>query len=366
MATVDGITRRRFCASVASFALLLPLAACGGPAAASPIASAPASSATSAPKDVVKVGAVLSITDAAFYIGMAKGWYADAGIDLQLTNFANAAEEIAPLGQGQLDVGGGAPSSGMNNAVGRDIGIRIVADRGFVPSDSSAIAIMVRKDVAEKVKSFADLKGLKFAIPGGGAALLVTVDRGMRSVGLTVKDLDLVNMPFADMVAAFAGGKVDAAAIVEPFATQAAAKGLAEVFKRSNEFNPNNQSAVLLYGPKFVQDRPDVARRFMTAYLRSIRLYNDAFFKQPRNQAAYDEVVGILTKETTVKDPALYSQMQMPTIHPDGKIQIQSLKDDQEWYLQNGYQKTRIDLETAVDTTYVDYAVKQLGGPYKP
>jgi NitT/TauT family transport system substrate-binding protein len=167
------------------------------------------------------------------------------------------------------------------------------------------------------------------------------------------------------MVAAFAGGSIEAAATGEPFTTQLAAKGLAAILKRFNEFSPNNQAAVLVYGPRFMQERPDAARRFMTGYLRSVRYYSDAFFKQPRDKAAYEEVVGILTKETTVKDPALYAQMQVPAIHPDGKVQVQSLKDDQEWYLENGYQKTKIDLDDAVDMSYAEYAVKQLGGPYK-
>jgi hypothetical protein len=40
--------------------------------------------------------------------------------------------------------------------------------------------------------------------------------------------------------------------------------------------------AVLAYGPKFWRERPDVARRFMVAYLRSVRFYNDAFSASSR------------------------------------------------------------------------------------
>lgn len=365
MSRLDGMTRRRCCAGIGSLAVLLPLAACGTGGAGGTARPAPTSSATGGQKDVVKVGSLGTISDAPFYIGLAKGWYAEAGIDAQLTVFADGPKQVPPLSQGQLDVGAGAPSAGLNNAVSRDVGIKIVADRTFVPTDSSAIGLVVRKDLAEKVKGIADLKGLKLALPVEGAALQVTVDRGLRTAGLTIKDVDAVFMPFAEMVAAFAGGAIEAAAVTEPVTTQVAAKGLAVVLKRSNEFSPNDQSAVVVYGPKFVQERPDVARRFMVGYLRSARFYNDAFFKQPRDKAAYEEVVSILTKETTAKDATLFAQMQLPAIHPDGTVQVQSLKDDQEWYLQNGYQKTRVDLDAAVDLSYAAYAVKQLGGPYK-
>lgn len=396
MTRPDGIiTRRHFFGAMASLAALGALAACGGaaapastapsspsaaaskPAAASPVASAsakpaaspaaaskPAAAASGAKLDVVKLGTLQSASDAGFYVGLDKGWYKDQGIDVQTTQFATAAQMVAPLAQGQLDAGGGAPGAGLNNAVARDIGIKIVADKAFVPSETSYLALIVRKDLADNVKSFKDLKGFKLALSGEAIAPQVALDRGMRKDGLTVKDLDIVYMGFPDMAAAFAGKSIQAAQPIEPFATQIPAQGTGVIFKRSNEYSPNDQNAVVLYAPTFVKDRPDVAKRFMAAYIKSVRLYNDAFFKAPRDQATYDYVVGVLTKTTTVKDPALYAKMQMPSLHPDGKLAVQSMKDDQDWYLQNGYQKTKVDIDAGVDMSYADAAVAQLG-PYK-
>jgi NitT/TauT family transport system substrate-binding protein len=39
---------------------------------------------------------------------------------------------IAPLGTGELDVGGGTVSAGFYNAVGRGIGMKIVADQASI------------------------------------------------------------------------------------------------------------------------------------------------------------------------------------------------------------------------------------------
>ncbi|MBV9119514.1 MAG: taurine ABC transporter substrate-binding protein, partial [Chloroflexi bacterium] len=96
-----------------------------------------------------------------------------------------------------------------------------------------------------------------------------------------------------------------------------------------------------------------------------VRLYNDAFFKKPRDQKAYDDVVDILAKNTTVKDKALYAQMQLPAVNPDGTMLLQSVKDDQDWYVKNGYQKAPVDIDAGVDMSYAQAAVQQLGGPYK-
>jgi len=40
------------------------------------------------------------------------------------------------------------------------------------------------------------------------------------------------------------------------------------------------------------------------------------------------------------------------------------MKDDQDWYLQNRYQKSRVDIDGGIDMSYADAAVAQLG-PYK-
>jgi ABC-type nitrate/sulfonate/bicarbonate transport system substrate-binding protein len=340
--------------------------AASGAASAKPAASAASSAqasagASGARKDVVKLGVLTSASDAGFYIGFAKGWYADQGLDIQTTQFASAAQMIAPLSQGQLDAGGGATSAGLDNAIARDIGIKMVADKAFVPTDSSYQAIVVRKDLADKVKDYKDLKGMKFALSGEAISPMVAVDRAMRKSGLTIKDVDLTYLGFPDMAAAMAGKQIDAAHPIEPFTTQIPAQGSGVIFKRSYEYSPNDQIAVVLYSPGLIKDRPDVAKRFMVAYLRSVRLYNDAFFKKAKDQAAHDEVVDILSKATTVKDKALYEKMEMPSLHPDGKLVLNSVKEDQDWYIEHGYQKTKIDIDAGVDMSYADVAVQQLG-----
>jgi NitT/TauT family transport system substrate-binding protein len=61
---------------------------------------------------------------------MEKGYFAELGLKVELVTFTNAATMIAPLGGGQLDVGGGAVSAGLWNAELRKVGIRAVADKG--------------------------------------------------------------------------------------------------------------------------------------------------------------------------------------------------------------------------------------------
>jgi NitT/TauT family transport system substrate-binding protein len=61
----------------------------------------------------VGVGMTNVSSDAGFFIADKKGYFRDEGIAVTMTPFASAAKMIAPLGTGQLEVGGGTVAAGM-------------------------------------------------------------------------------------------------------------------------------------------------------------------------------------------------------------------------------------------------------------
>ena len=86
-------------------------------------------SAPSAQEVEVSVGIASASSDAPIFIGEKKGYFRDEGIKVKTITFSSATYMVAPLGTGQLDVGGGAPSAGLYNAVARGIKLKIVADK---------------------------------------------------------------------------------------------------------------------------------------------------------------------------------------------------------------------------------------------
>ena len=106
--------------------------------------------------------------------------------------------------------------------------------------------------------------------------------------------------------------------------------------------------------------RPEVARKFMVAYLKGVRFYNDAL----SGKASRDELVAILTKSTSVKKPELYAKMAFPGLHPNGTLNTAGMEYDVKWWVSAGRMKESVDVATIVDASYAAYAVQQLG-PYK-
>jgi len=96
----------------------------------------------------------------------------------------------------------------------------------------------------------------------------------------------------------------------------------------------------------------------MIGYVKGERDYNDAFAKG-KNKS---EIVSMLTKHVSLKDPALYDKMRMPYLNPDGKMNMDSLKMDFDYFVQMGYYTgSTKGVDSIVDNQFTDYAVQQLG-----
>src|SRR5207302_10111719 len=137
-------------------------------------------------------------------------------------------------------------------------------------------------------------------------------------------------------------------------------------FAGGDELYPNQQISTLFYSPEFAA-RTDQAQRFMIAYVRSLRDYNDAFGKgatrDPGSGAGRAEVAQILAKHTTVKDLALYDRLVPAGLDPDGKMNVQGMADDIALWVRLGCSSPSdvAEVSRVVDESFTTYAVSVLG-----
>jgi NitT/TauT family transport system substrate-binding protein len=309
--------------------------------------------------DTVKVSVYQSVSDAGLYIAADKGYFKEQNIAIDLIQLDSVSTVVTALASGQVDVAGGAPSAAIYNASRQGIGIKVVADKGSMSKGGGYIGLVVRKGMEGTIKSAADLKGHKVAWSGIGVGTTneVALDHVLKTTGLKESDISLQNLSFGDSLAALASGSVDAAYLIEPLVQSAEERGLGKLLMSGDAMYLNQQVAVLLYGPDLASKRPDVAKRFMVAYLKGVRDYNNAF----RKNMGRAEIVSILSKNTTVKKPELYEKMTMPGLNPDGEVNVAGMKDDMQWFLSKGFLKETVDMTKVVDNSFVEYAVKELG-----
>ena len=223
------------------------------------IAAAPARAAES-----VKIGYVRAATDIAIYVADKRGYFKAEGLDVTMINVSSASAMLVPMASGELDVVAGSASAGLFNATSRGLDIRIVASKVTTPKGFTSQTLIVRKDAFDsgKITKIADLKGQKIANGSPGTGALGTLNRMLRSGGLTLGDVELVNLAFPQMLPAMKNGAVAAALPAEPYTMQAVREGVAAPLIRDDEVYPGHEIASFIYSGKFIRERRTAAEGF--------------------------------------------------------------------------------------------------------
>jgi NitT/TauT family transport system substrate-binding protein len=335
------------------------------PPAAPPAAPAPSQPFTKPldpplqPPVTVRVGMLSQTSDAGIFIANERGYLREQGLELESVPFQTAQQMVAPLGAGQLDIGGGATSAALLNAVAREVPIRIVADKGSTPVGFGFQGLLVRKDLVDRgaFTGCSSFRGYRVAVTGPGVSQEPGIEHALADCGLGLGDVSLVPMGFPEMPTAARNGAIDAAMMIEPLLTAALNAGVFSIYKRTDEFYPDQQIAVILYAPHIVQQQREIGDRFMLAYVKGLRDHWDAFTRG-KNKA---EILDILSRNTTVKDLAVLVQLAPVGLNPDGYVNMRTFSDDVEWWINHGYVQGQVDASQAIDNSFVDYAIERLG-----
>lgn len=322
--------------------------------------------ATLAQAETITIGTTNVATDAGFFIAEDRGYFREAGIEAKFVRFNSAAQMIAPLGTGQLDVGSGTVAAGLYNGFSRGINLRIVADKGSITKDLEYSTLVIRKDLVDTgaYKTLADLKGLKLAAAAQGAGSESSLNEALKKGGRRFEDVNVVHMGFPEMYAALSNKAIDGGITNEPTLSMLLQKGIA-VRASKDVIYPGQQTAVVLYSEQFMRDKRSLAERFMVAYVHAIRDYNDALKDGKLAGPGSDAIIKILTDATAVKDPEVYRTMNAFAVDPDGKLNMPTLDNDLAFFRARGLvTDEKVTAAALVDESYYKAAVLKLG-PYK-
>jgi NitT/TauT family transport system substrate-binding protein len=317
--------------------------------------------------ETVNMGKLIGLTDAAFYIAHAKGYFKEQSLNVVWTTFPQSQAMVAPLAQGSLDGMGASVSAGIYNAIGAGIPIKIVGDRGIDYAPYGALPLIVRSDLIKsgRFKTLDDLKGLRFAEPGRGSANLPIVYRFVKKAGLNYNDIEHVFLPFPDQVAGMRNGNIDASTMIEPFAASVVKDGTGVRFMADYEAYPNHQISALMFSNNFVQKRTEVAKRFFVGYLRGLRYYHDALKGGRLAGPTSDDVIAILQSEIKLPDPSVWKTVVPASVQTNGRVDVPSLAFDYEVFKELGLIDKPVNVVNSIDMQFADYAAKQIG-PYRP
>lgn len=298
--------------------------------------------------ETVKLGDLSAISNAAIYIAVEKGFFAEQGVQTEINSFASAAKMVPALVAGELEVSVGSASAGLFNTVAQQAPFRIVADKGQTREGYGFSLLAVRKDLVDsgQVKNFRDLKGKKIAILAKANIQHYLVGKMAEEVGLTINDVELTFLNAPSQVTAFETKAIDAAYAVEPWVARFTERGVAARFRTPDQVKGLGpvQVGVIIYSGKFIKERRAVAQRWMNAYLKGAELFHRLGTKDA-------QVAAILEKYTKV--PANVIKAAIPPYQdPNGKVLRENLADQAEWFARNGMQQ-KIAIDNALDLSFL-------------
>jgi len=288
------------------------------------------------------------LSHAPFFIAEEEGYFAEQGLRIEFVRLARLVEAIPTLAEGDLDVVGGALDVALLNAIARGAKIKFVADKGYISATGCAYcALMATKALVEgrKLDSPAQLQGRRISVllPAFSGYL---VEKLLNRVHLTLNDVEILDIADNLEPEALEKGTIDVAVTSEPWIARILRAGQAVVWMSAQEVIPDFQFGVIVYGPTLLERNPDAGRRFMVAYLKAVRRFNEG--KTQRN-------LEILAKHTEL-DQELLKQACWPSFRNDGQITLQSVLDFQTWALEKGYLDTPVTEQQFWDPSFVEYA----------
>jgi NitT/TauT family transport system substrate-binding protein len=218
---------------------------------------------------VLRVGVVPIADVAPLYLGREKGFFRAEGLTIRPL-IAEGGGAITPsVVSGDVQIGFSNIVSLLIAAAG-EVPVRIIAQGSLAGTDEARAwaHLLVRED--GPIDSGKDLEGGTIAVNTLNNICEVTIKASLAPEGVDVSTLTFTEVPFADMNAALAAGRVDAVCAVEPVLSQGLAAGAIGIDAFYVRTAPDLTVATYFTSRAFAERRPGVVRRFVRAMNRSL------------------------------------------------------------------------------------------------
>lgn len=212
---------------------------------------------TSSTKPVIKIG-YLPITHAApLFLDSYTNEGDDRTYEVELIKFNSWPDLMDALNAGRID-GASVLIQLAMKAKEKGIDLKAVA-----LGHQDGNVLISSKDI----KTVKDLQGETFAIPHTYSTHHLLLNELILKEGLTYDDVNIVELPPAEMPAALAEERIAGYVVAEPFGALAINLDVGKVLAFSESFWPNSYCCVLVLRGDFMEENADVANVFMNHYV---------------------------------------------------------------------------------------------------
>lgn len=203
-----------------------------------------------------------------YYIGKDRGFFTEAGLDLDMILIPSSAAVQQQLTAGALDIAIGTGLVDPIRAITKGAAVSIVRIDGQTPPYS----LLAKPDI----KALKDLKGKTISVGGLADITRIYVEKMLAPNGVQPGQFDMV---FAGATsarfAALQGGAVDAAIVMPPFTFRGETGGLTNLGPVMDYVGKTMPFAGSAVGTAWATAHKPIVERFVQAYTRSIAFFYD-------------------------------------------------------------------------------------------
>lgn len=202
----------------------------------------------------------VAVSEVCQYTGILEDYLEDKGIALEYVEFTYGPPMIESLAAGQIDivfVGNLPVFTGVSN--GTDLKVIYLT----LLSENGINGVIAGPDSG--IETVKDLKGKNVGVPIGSAAHL-GLELLLNEEGLTLDDINVVNITAADMTTSLANGEIDAAALWETTLTKALLKTGGTLIATSRDVMEDQTFAVST--ESFLSEHAELAEYFLAGLIQ--------------------------------------------------------------------------------------------------
>lgn len=240
-----------------------------------------------------------------FFAAVDKGYFKEAGLDVEPMKFASAQQVMEAMLSGRAD----GSSNGTASAA---LAIGEIAQPGLLkifctnPTNAKFVLdeFIVAKD--SPIKTMADLKGKRVA--SGPGIQNVTLAKTVLERG-GAGTVAVTELPIGQHIASLVAGQVDACYTLEPTGTIGRLNGTTRTLEvgviakyvLGDPMAPWHGGAASLTS-EFLKKNPEVAKKYMAAYKRGVELVKTRPDEARPSLKGYTAIEGPLTSEVPMSD----------------------------------------------------------------
>ncbi|MFC0283401.1 ABC transporter substrate-binding protein [Camelimonas abortus] len=294
-----SVSRRRFLAGAGAAAGALASAGLAAPAIAQ-----------SRPK--AKIGYWPIAGGLAFFAAVERGYFADAGVDVEPVRFAGPNQVVEAIISGRIDGSAtGTASTALALGDAQDPGSIRLFCMNFANAEHVLDHVIAPRDSA--VTSISEFAGKRFAC--GPGVNNVTLARAiLEKAG--IPNPKVTELPGTQILPAMAAGQIDGAYVLEPTAVIGRNKGISKIVETAvvskyvlgDPMAPWLGGAASLSGA-FVKENPAAARAVVAGYARGVDHVREAGLDANQYLKGYTAIEEDLQRDVPVSGYRMTSEM---------------------------------------------------------